>query len=123
MIVVDDSPMQCRLVSRLLTQRSVAHVCAADGAEAVAMVTRSPPGRFWCVLMDREMPTMGGVDATRAIHAARPALLIVGLTADANDPLCVAEFRGAGAHGVLAKPFNAEGLELLQSMYASANAP
>ena len=112
--------MQRRLLCRLLTQGGVAHTSAADGTEALEMVTASATDRFWCVLMDREMPTMDGVDATRAIRAIRPALLVVGITADADNPECLAEFRGAGAQCVLAKPFTSAYLELLRSTYASA---
>ena len=50
---------------------------AADGAEAVRLVSLHQPD---IVLMDISMPTMGGVEATRRIVAAWPAIQVVVLT-------------------------------------------
>ena len=118
-LVVDDSLMMRRLTGRLLRVSGHAHVCAANGAEAMELVATSAPDRFWCVLMDRDMPGMNGVEAARDIHAIRPSLLIVGLSADADAPECTAAFRDAGALSVLNKPLTAAGLRMLASTYLS----
>ena len=102
LLLVEDSPFQLKAASALLSAAGVAHVCARDGTEAVELVNASTPARFWAVLMDKEMPGMDGITATRAIRTLRPTLLIIGITADSGS--AEAEFRGAGAQGILAKP-------------------
>ena len=122
LLVVDASQLGRRTMSRILAGRGVAHVCAADGAEALELVTRSPPDRFWCVLMAREMPIMGGVDATRAIHTVRSSLLVMGLTADPSEFGYNIKFHDAGAHSVLAKPFTSDHLVTINAAYSSREA-
>ena len=119
LLVVDASGLMRRMMGRVLRSRGVAHACAADGAEAVALVTRSSPDRFWCVLMAREMPTMDGIAATRAIRAVRPSLLIMGLTLDTGEADYKTKFRDAGAHSVLDKPYTADYLVMIKATYSS----
>ena len=55
---------------------------ARNGQEAVDMVETEQPDM---VLMDLNMPVMGGLEATRLIKAAHPDLPIVALSANAFD--------------------------------------
>ena len=72
---------------------------AADGLEAVRLTSVLQPD---VVLMDISMPSMGGLEATRRIVAAWPAVQVVVLTSFDDGPT-VAQALDAGAIGYLLK--------------------
>jgi two-component system NarL family response regulator len=77
---------------------------AANGAEAVAKVEQEAPD---VVLMDVRMPTMNGIEATRAIRTEFPSTRIIMLTvSDEEDDLFDAV--KAGANGYLLKDVSIE---------------
>jgi DNA-binding NarL/FixJ family response regulator len=74
----------------------------ADGDQALIAVGALRPN---LVLMDRQMPGMNGVTATRALMAANPSLNVVMISATGNAP-AVREAAAAGASGYLIKDGN-----------------
>ena len=100
-IVADDQRVVREgLVTLLGTLPGVEIVGAAsDGAEALELAVREAPD---VVLMDLRMPTMDGVEATRAIREARPQSQVVVLTTYADDESIVSALQ-AGAIGYLTK--------------------
>jgi DNA-binding NarL/FixJ family response regulator len=72
---------------------------AGDGAEAVQLVDELRPE---LVIMDVTMPVLGGIEATRRLHAAHPELPIVVLTMHDEDSLREEAVR-AGASAFLSK--------------------
>lgn len=72
---------------------------AANGAEAVAAVAELRPE---VVLMDLNMPVMGGAEATGALRESHPELPVVVLTTFDDDDSILAALR-AGARGYLTK--------------------
>ncbi len=72
---------------------------AQDGAEALELVAKSSPD---LVLMDLKMPGMNGVEATRRICAAYPAVSVLVLTTFDDDEWVFDAIR-AGASGYLLK--------------------
>jgi CheY-like chemotaxis protein len=104
-LVVDDNPLNQIVASGLLRQDGHDAVVASDGAEALAFVQAS---HFDLVLMDMQMPTMDGLEATRRIRAlsGRLAIIpIVALTANAM-PAQIQACRDAGMNDHLAKPID-----------------
>src|SRR4030095_1389184 len=86
-LVAEDHPVN-QEVARQILQRLGHHVVgAADGHAALAALEQSGRGAFDLVLMDLQMPVMGGLEATAAIRDAERAsgthLPIVALTAHA----------------------------------------
>ncbi|MFI6501845.1 response regulator [Nonomuraea typhae] len=79
---------------------------AADGEQAVRLAAAETPD---VVLMDLRMPRMDGVEATRRIRAAHPAIQVVVLTTYSDDESVFAAL-GAGACGYLTKDTDAETL-------------
>ncbi|MEV5710872.1 response regulator transcription factor [Actinoallomurus sp. NPDC052274] len=77
---------------------------AADGEEAVRLVDEHEPE---VVLMDLRMPRVDGVEATRRIKAAHPAVQVVVLTTYSDDESVFAALQ-AGARGYLTKDAGAE---------------
>lgn len=111
-LVAEDHPVNRVVVQSMLASLDVDCVAAADGQEAVDCAAAED---FDLVLMDRHMPVLDGLEATRALRsqataAGRAAVPVVAMTAgdEALDgPLC----RAAGMDGFLAKPFTLEALQ------------
>jgi DNA-binding NarL/FixJ family response regulator len=100
-LAVDDHPVvRAGIAALLALEPDLAVVAEArDGAEAVAQYEARRPD---VVLMDLQMPTLGGVAATRAIRARDPAARIVALTTYEGDADIQAAL-GAGACAYLLK--------------------
>jgi DNA-binding NarL/FixJ family response regulator len=70
-----------------------------SGEQAISLADELRPD---VVLMDVEMPGIGGVEATRRITTAHPGIAVVMLTMYGEDEFVFAALR-AGAHGYLLK--------------------
>ena len=108
-LVAEDHPVN-QEVARQILQRLGHHVeVAADGHAALAALEQSGRGTFDLVLMDVQMPVMGGIEATAAIRDAERAsgthLPIVALTAHAmhGDR---ERYLEAGMDGYVTKPID-----------------
>jgi signal transduction histidine kinase/CheY-like chemotaxis protein len=105
-LLVEDNVVNQRVASGLLTRRGHHVTVAQNGREAL---TRLEQETFDLVLMDLQMPVMGGLDATAAIrvreHATGKHVRIVAMTAHAMNSdreRCLA----AGMDGYLSKPID-----------------
>jgi DNA-binding NarL/FixJ family response regulator len=87
---------------------------AVDGAEAVSLCEELSPD---VVLMDLEMPTVDGIEATRRIRAAHPDVAVVVLTSFSDRERILGAL-DAGAAGYLLK--DAEPEELARAIEAAA---
>ncbi|TAJ70687.1 MAG: response regulator [Phenylobacterium sp.] len=108
-LLVEDNPTN-RLVARTMLGRLGAEVAEAE--DGVAGLTAARSGVFDLILMDIQMPHMGGVEASRAIRGLKgPAgqVPIVALTANAMVHQR-AEYAAAGMNGMVAKPIAAGAL-------------
>ena len=101
LVVVDDHEMVRRGLCSLLAGEDGIEVVAEadDGQAALAAVDRHRPD---VVLMDVQMPTMGGSAATRKLAEAVPDSRILALSMHA-DRRFVTEMLRAGARGYLLK--------------------
>ncbi|PZQ62277.1 MAG: hypothetical protein DI570_11460 [Phenylobacterium zucineum] len=109
LLLVEDNPTN-RLVARTLLSRLGAEVDEAE--DGVAGVEAARTGDYDLILMDIQMPRMGGVEATRAIRGLNsPAAYtpIIALTANAMTHQR-AEYAAAGMNGIVAKPIGAAAL-------------
>ena len=105
-LVAEDTVVNQRVVMRMLTKRGHSVTVVSDGREAVEALEREP---FDLVLMDVQMPVMGGFEATAAIRERERQTgghtRIVAMTAHAmsgDRERCVA----AGMDGYLSKPLD-----------------
>ena len=106
-LVVDDNGINRRVAERMLTQLGYDVDLAEDGETAVALASKAD---YLAILMDRQMPGIDGIEATRRIRTAcGPALRILGLTASADDATR-RECLEAGMDDVLVKPFRRDAL-------------
>ncbi len=99
--IVEDDPLIRAGIAALVGAQPDLSVAgqAADGDEAVALVTATAPD---VLLMDVRMPRLGGIDATRAVCAGDPAPPVLILTTFDGDPDVLQALR-AGASGYLLK--------------------
>ena len=96
----DDARMREVLRSQLAEHPDLEVVGeAADGRAALERVRELTPD---IVLMDVVMPGMGGIEATRLMRAAFPAVNVIALSLH-DDRHFVAAMRAAGAAGYLRK--------------------
>ncbi|MBU1377197.1 MAG: response regulator [Alphaproteobacteria bacterium] len=120
-LLVEDNATN-RLVARTMLNRLGAAVEEAEDGLAGLAAARS--GRFDLILMDIQMPHMGGVEASRAIRGLRGSagqVPIIALTANAMTHQRV-EYMAAGMNGMVAKPI-AAGALLTEIARLLADAP
>jgi DNA-binding NarL/FixJ family response regulator len=104
-VVADDHRLFRAGLRELLARRGIEVVGeAGDGAEAVARVRSSRPD---LVLMDLQMPGVGGLEATRVLKAEFPDLPVVVLTAS-EEEADLFEAVKSGAQGYLLKSLEPE---------------
>ena len=106
LLLVEDEAVSRALLKRLLEKQGASVSVAVNGAEAVKAVEE---GEFDCVLMDVNMPVMGGYEATAVIRRTRPSLPILGLSAG-EAAQNRAPALAAGMNDFLTKPVVAEEL-------------
>ena len=105
-LLAEDEPINQEVTLLLLEETGLKVVLAADGVEAVEQVRHTD---FALVLMDMQMPRMGGIEATLAIRniPGRESLPILAMTANAFDEdrrQCMA----AGMNDFISKPVKPE---------------
>jgi len=100
-VLVDDHAVVIRGLEQLIAADPELQVVgtASDGAQAVEVVSRTSPH---VVLMDLQMPVVDGVEATRRVLAADPAVQVVVLTSF-SDAARIVSALDAGAIGYLLK--------------------
>ena len=109
LLLVEDNLINREIATAILTDTGFTLETAVNGQEAVDMVAASQPGYYDLILMDVQMPVMGGYEATRMIRALDDPLLadipIVAMTANAfTEDIRAAE--EAGMNGHIAKPID-----------------
>jgi CheY-like chemotaxis protein/HPt (histidine-containing phosphotransfer) domain-containing protein len=109
--VADDNAVNRKLVARLLSKRGHTIEEAEDGVRALEAIEQAQPRGFDVVLMDVQMPEMGGFEATAAVRQREAAtgvhLPIIAMTAHAMEgdrDRCLR----AGMDSYLPKPIDAD---------------
>ena len=115
-LVVDDHDLfRDGITSIIRAQADMAVVGeAADGLAALVLAQSLRPD---VLLLDVNMPGMGGIEAARQISAAAPEIAVVMLTVRDEDPLIFEAIRG-GARGYLLKTIRAQ--QLVEMIRAAA---
>jgi DNA-binding NtrC family response regulator len=108
-LVVDDEARMAEVVAQAL--RRAGHECetCANGEAALAALDERGAD---VVVTDWKMPGMDGVELLRRLHARRPDLPVILLTAHGTVPAAVAAMR-EGAFDYVSKPFDNDELRAL----------
>lgn len=108
-LIADDNPINYMIARAILANVGCSVTTVGSGSDALELLLASPSD-YDLVLMDRWMPGMDGLAATRALrHAGLIDLPVIALTGSADSAdreACLA----AGMNGFLTKPFSASAL-------------
>jgi len=106
-LLVDDDPTGREIASELLSIAEFHVDTACDGFDAVRKATQTA---YPLILMDMQMPGMGGIEATRTIRqlsGASAAAIVLAMTANAFDE-DRRDCLNAGMNDHIAKPLDAD---------------
>jgi len=105
-LLVDDHHLVRSGIRRLLDDAPGIKVIgeADSGEKAIRMARKKKPD---VVLMDVNMPGMGGIEATRKMHKLYPEVKIIAITVYGEEPF-PSQLLKAGASGYLTKGCDAE---------------
>ena len=100
-LVVDDHGAMRQILASILESYPNVSIIgeAADGMEAISMAAALKPDG---VIMDINLPKIDGIEATKHIKAAQPAISVIGLSV-ITDTHVTAALKEAGADAVLVK--------------------
>jgi DNA-binding NtrC family response regulator len=106
-LVVDDDPVQRRLLETAIS-RSGMHVVTAPGGQPALDLINGPRGeQITLMMLDLVMPDMGGLEVLSKLRPANPDLPVIVLTAKGGIDSAVEAMR-AGANDFLVKPASPE---------------
>ncbi len=122
LLLADDSPVNLELTALLLENRGHEVTAVENGKEVLSRMEKT---RFDAVILDEEMPQMGGLEAVRAIRKMEastgkhiPAVLVTGNDSEAGR----LRSREAGVDAHIAKPFrNEELFRTVEDLCGAAN--
>ena len=114
-LLIDDDPGIVDTLSRVLTDEGYEVMVEQRGDAGFA---RAAEEMFNVVVTDLKMPGLGGLDLVRELHAARPRLPIILITAFGTTQTAI-EATKFGAYDYLLKPFEIP--QLLELIHKAVN--
>ena len=121
MLVIDDDPVMREVLRALLEASGFDVAVAADGADGLAQLADARPD---AVMVDSQMPGIGGRDVVRRLRADRATghLAVVLMSGESADEE-VAAGLAAGADQYLVKPFTPDDVFVALSQAIAARPP
>lgn len=112
-LVVEDNESVRNLISRMLSKLNLKVLTARNGKEALALF-KTHNGEIKLLITDLVMPEMGGMELSRMLKSANPAIKVIALS---GYPLGseTEDFLDAGIEKCIQKPF--QGKTLVQAVY------
>lgn len=108
-LLAEDHPINAEIIRILLEKNGAQVTLATNGKEAVQLFTAVPEKNYSLILMDIQMPLMGGLEASRTIRkmARKDAVSIpiIGLSANAFQA-DIDKALQSGMNGYLSKPID-----------------
>lgn len=107
MLIAEDNDINFLVLSKMIKKLGHTYQRAVNGKEAVELVTNN---KFDLVLMDMQMPVMGGIEATSKIRKYNHDIKIFAITANVmeeDEKKCL----DAGMNGFYTKPFSIKDLK------------
>lgn len=121
-LIVDDSPVDRRLASKLLEKRAdgptgLSVVTAENGRQALEVIARESPD---AVVTDLQMPEMNGLDLVVQIRARYPLIPVILMTAHGSEELAVRALKSGAASYVPKRELGQDLLETVEGVIESA---
>src|SRR5271170_2803864 len=110
-LVVDDDPVQRRLLETAISRSGMQVVTAPGGQPALDLINGPRGEQITLMLLDLVMPDMGGLDVLAKLRATHPDLPVIVLTAKGGIDSAVEAMR-AGASDFLVKPASPERISI-----------
>jgi DNA-binding NtrC family response regulator len=118
LMLIDDEPAQCRLISALASREGWRTIIARDSESAIATLGTRQGMQLGAIILDQWVPGDDACALIAELKARRPALPILMLTTS-NSPLLAVEAMRAGATDYLIKPVAPE--RLLQALRSATS--
>jgi DNA-binding NtrC family response regulator len=110
-LIVDDDPVQCRLLDGMLQKFGYETVVLDNGDAALALLAGADGGRIDCVILDLVMPNLDGLGVMARLRQAAIKVPVIVQTAHGGIDNVVSAMR-AGAVDFVVKPVGAERLHV-----------
>src|SRR5579862_5891928 len=110
-LIVDDDPVQCRLLEAMLQKSGYETVVLDNGDAAVALLGGADGARIDCVILDLVMPNLDGLGVLAKLREAAIRVPVIVQTAHGGIDNVVSAMR-AGAVDFVVKPVGAERLHV-----------
>jgi DNA-binding NtrC family response regulator len=110
-LIVDDDPVQRRLLENMATKFGYEAVTAEGGDAAAALLSGADASRFDCVILDLVMPDLDGLGVLARMREAGVSLPVIVQTAHGGIDNVISAMR-AGAIDFVVKPVGAERLQV-----------
>ncbi|MCP4183663.1 MAG: sigma-54-dependent Fis family transcriptional regulator, partial [Hyphomicrobiales bacterium] len=110
-LIVDDDPVQRRLLDAMITKFGYRTVSVESGDEAMTLLLKKDTGAFQLVLLDLVMPGLDGFGVLDKIREMQIKIPVIVQTAKAGIDTVVNAVR-KGAHDFVVKPVSPERLKI-----------
>ena len=122
--MAEDNDLNYEIEAEMLEMYGIHCQRAKNGEDAVQKFRVSLPGTYDAILMDMQMPVLGGPEASWRIRRLQredaKTIPIIAVTANAYDE-DVRQCKAAGMNDHLAKPFRMEKLVKMVAKYINQN--
>ena len=122
LMLIDDEPAQCRLISALASREGWRTIVASDAETAIATLGTRQGMQLSAIVLDHWVPGDDACTLISELKSRRPALPILMLTTSAS-PLLAVEAMRAGATDYLVKPVSPDRLMLALRAATTREAP
>ena len=122
LMLIDDEPAQCRLITALAAREGWRTLVAADSETAIAMLGTRQGMQINAIILDQWVPGDDASTLIAELKSRRPALPILMLTTSAS-PLLAVEAMRAGATDYLIKPVSPDRLMQALRVATTREAP
>src|SRR6202043_3893189 len=110
-LIVDDDPVQCRLLDNMLQKSGHETVVLDNGDAALTLLAGSDGTRIDCVILDLVMPNLDGLGVLARLRQASINIPVIVQTAHGGIDNVVSAMR-AGAVDFVVKPAGPERLQV-----------
>ncbi len=110
-LVVDDDPVQCRLLENMLQKSGYESVVLDNGDAALTLLAGADGARIDCVILDLVMPNLDGLGVLARMRQAAITVPVIVQTAHGGIDNVVSAMR-AGAIDFVVKPVGVERLQV-----------